>query len=128
MGLILLLCVSVCLHSLTCVKLLATPWTIAHQAPLSMKFPGKKPGVGCHFLLQGLFLTQGVSCIGRQILYYCSTWEAPILLLHHGAEDVYMCGVMIKTYYLPSTMANNEDLRTQGLETEYYSALPKIIL
>ena len=39
-----------------------------------------------------------------------------------------MCGVMIKTYYLPSTMANNEDLRTQGLETEYYSALPKIIL
>ena len=128
MGLILLLCVSVCLHSLTCVKLLATPWTIAHQAPLSMKFPGKKPGVGCHFLLQGLFLTQGVSCIGRQILYYCSTCEAPILLLHHGAEDVYMCGVMIKTYYLPSTMANNEDLRTQGLETEYYSALPKIIL
>ena len=117
-----------CLHSRTCVKLLATPWTVAHQAPLSMKFPGKKTGVGCHFLLQGLFLTRGVSCIGRQILYYCSTWEAPILLLHHGAEDVCVCGVMIKTYYLPSTMANNEDLRTQGLETEYYSALPKIIL
>ena len=70
-------CVCVCVHSLTCVKLLATPWSIAHQAPLSMKFPGKNTGVGCHFLLQGLFLTQGVSCLGRQILYYWTTWEAP---------------------------------------------------
>ena len=34
--------------------------------------PGKNTGVGCHFLLQGILLTQGlnrVSCIGRQILY-----------------------------------------------------------
>ena len=36
--------------------------------------PGKNPGVSCHTLLQGIFLTQGsnpisyVSCIGRQIL------------------------------------------------------------
>ena len=31
--------------------------------------------VGCHFFLQGSFLTQGlnpVSCIGRRILYHCS--------------------------------------------------------
>ena len=30
-----------------------TPSTVAHQAPLSMDFPGKNTGVGCHFLLQG---------------------------------------------------------------------------
>ena len=24
-------------------------------------FPGKKTGVGCHFLLQGIFLTQGLN-------------------------------------------------------------------
>ena len=30
-----------------------TPWTVACQAPLSMDFPGKDPGVGCHLLLQG---------------------------------------------------------------------------
>ena len=24
-----------------------TPWTVAHQAPLSMNFPGKNTGVGC---------------------------------------------------------------------------------
>ena len=34
------------------VQLLATLWTVAHQAPLSMGSPGKKTGVDCHFLLQ----------------------------------------------------------------------------
>ena len=29
----------------------ASMWTVAHQAPLSMGFPGKNTGVGCHFLL-----------------------------------------------------------------------------
>ena len=42
-------------------------------------FPGKNTGVGCHFLLQGIFLTRVqtniscFSCIGRQILYDCTT-------------------------------------------------------
>ena len=39
--------------SLSRVRLLATPWTVAYQAPLSMDFPGKSTGVDCHFLLQG---------------------------------------------------------------------------
>ena len=38
--------------SLSCAWLLATPWTAAHQTPLSMGFPGKGIGVGCHCLLQ----------------------------------------------------------------------------
>ena len=36
-----------------------TPQTVACQASLSMDFPGKNTGVGCHFLFQGIFLTQG---------------------------------------------------------------------
>ena len=35
-------------------------------------FPDKNTGVGCHFLLQGIFLTQGSNphlLLGRQILY-----------------------------------------------------------
>ena len=36
-----------------------TPWTVARQASLSMGFPGKNTGVGCHALLQGIFPTQG---------------------------------------------------------------------
>ena len=42
---------------------LVTLWTVAHQAPLSMRFaclyPDKNTEVGCHFLLQGIFPTQG---------------------------------------------------------------------
>ena len=44
----------------------ATPWTVAHQAPLSMDFPGKNTGVGCYFLLQGIFWPRDqtrVSCL-----------------------------------------------------------------
>ena len=38
----------------------ATPWTTALQDLLCpWDFPGKNTGVGCHFLLQGIFLTQG---------------------------------------------------------------------
>ena len=37
----------------------AASWTVAHKVPLSMGFAGKNIGVGCHFLPQGIFLTQG---------------------------------------------------------------------
>ena len=51
---------------------LVTPGTASHQASLSIAFPGKNPGVGSHFLLQAVFLTQGLN-LGllhcRQILY-----------------------------------------------------------
>ena len=42
-------------------QLFVTPWTVAHvlQAPVSMEFSRQEYSVGCHFLLQGIFLTQG---------------------------------------------------------------------
>ena len=57
------------------VQLSATPWTVAHQAPLSMEFSRLDTGVGCHFLLLGIFLTQELNpgllhC--RQTLYHLS--------------------------------------------------------
>ena len=51
---------------LSCVQIFAIPWTVACQALLSMDFPGKNTGVGCHSLLQGIFPTQDwtwVSCL-----------------------------------------------------------------
>ena len=36
----------------------ATPWTVTLQALCPWDVPGKNTGVGCHFLLQGIFLTQ----------------------------------------------------------------------
>ena len=43
------------MKSLSRFSLFATPWTIACQAPP----PSKSTGVGCHFLFQEIFLTQG---------------------------------------------------------------------
>ena len=45
--------------SLSHVWLFATLWTIAYQAFLSMGFSRQEYWSGCHFLLQGIFLTQG---------------------------------------------------------------------
>ena len=54
------------------VWLFVTPWTVAHQAPLSMGF--WSTGVGCHALLQEIFPSQGlnsnVSCTGWKVLYH----------------------------------------------------------
>ena len=52
------LLVCVC-ESLSNVWLGATPWTVAHQAPLSMGFPRQEYWSGLHFPLQRIFLTQG---------------------------------------------------------------------
>ena len=42
----------VAVQSLSRVRLFATPWTVALQAPLSMGFPRKNTGAGCHSLLR----------------------------------------------------------------------------
>ena len=60
---------------------LETPWTVAHQAPYPWDFPDKNTGAGCHFLLQGIFLTQGsnpglLHC--RWILYWQSHQGSPL--------------------------------------------------
>ena len=36
-----------------------TPWTVAHQSPLSIGFSRQEYWSGCHFIIQGVFLTQG---------------------------------------------------------------------
>ena len=46
------------LVSQSCPTLCHTPWSVAHQAPLSTEF-SKNTGVGSHSLLQGIFLTRG---------------------------------------------------------------------
>ena len=49
------------LSHFTCLQLFGTPWTVAHQVPLSMESSGKNTGVGFHALLQGIFPTQGLN-------------------------------------------------------------------
>jgi len=56
-------------------------------------FLGKNTGVGCHFLLQGIFLTRNrtyISCIGSQILYLWASREAHIytrVLSHQSCQS-----------------------------------------
>ena len=60
-------------------RVFVTPGTVAHQAPLSMGFSRQEYWSGisfnwhCHFLLQGIFPTQGSNThllLGRRILYH----------------------------------------------------------
>ena len=66
---------------LSSVWLFETLRTVTHQVPLSLGFPSKNTGVGCHFLLQENFPTQGSNlcllCLlhCRRILYPCTTRE-----------------------------------------------------
>ena len=45
-------------YVLSCVWLFATLWTVATRLFCPWNFLGKNSGLGCHFLLQGLFPTQ----------------------------------------------------------------------
>ena len=48
----------VCAESLSRVRFFVTPWTVAHQATLSMGFSRQEHWSGLPCLLQGIFLTQ----------------------------------------------------------------------
>ena len=69
-----------CLVAKSCPTLL---WPYGHIRFIRLlclwDFPGKNPGVGCHFLFQGIFLTQGSNPHFLQwqvVLYHWPTMEA----------------------------------------------------
>ena len=51
-------------------------WLYPSRFLCPWNFPGKNTGVGCHFLLQGIFLTQG----SNSLLLH---WQVDSLPLHH---------------------------------------------
>ena len=71
--------------SLSCVRLVATPWTAAYQAPPSMGFPGKSTGVGCHFLLYTVSIVLPFpKCYIVDIIWYVafSDWLLSLSHIH----------------------------------------------
>ena len=68
-------------HSLSCVHLFATPWSVRGILQDTGEFHSKNTGVDCHSLLQETFLTQGMN-LGllhcRQILYHLSYQGSPV--------------------------------------------------
>ena len=70
---------------LSCVSVFTTPWN----------FPGKNIAVDCHFLLQGIFSTQGMNLHLLSLLH----WQADFLpLSHHFISDVFGSYLCIYTY------------------------------
>ena len=65
------------LSCFTCLQLFATLWTVTARLLCHCDSPGKNTGVGCHDLLQGIFLTQGLN----PCLLCLLNWQVGSLLL-----------------------------------------------
>ena len=63
-------CGSWVLNRFNRVWLFVTLWAVAHQAPLSMGFSKQEYWRGLHFLLQRIFLTQGLSLCLECLLHW----------------------------------------------------------
>ena len=106
---------------------------VAHQAPLSMGFPGKKTGVGCHFVLQGVFPIQGsipgllhcrqfLYCLSHQgRLFFFFFFSSTTLLLptHLPPPSAHML-----SHVTPWTAARQAPLSMDFSRQEYWSGLP----
>ena len=75
-------------QSLSHVRLFVTLWTVALQAPLSMRFPTQEYWSGLPFPTQGVFLTQGLylqslasPALAGRFFTTSEKWEALQLLV-----------------------------------------------
>ena len=80
------------MKSLSHVRLFATPWTIAYQAPLSMRFSRQEYWSGLPFPSPGDFPNPGIepgspAFAGRHFTIW-ATREAPITSLHPSVDNV----------------------------------------
>ena len=79
------------------VQLFETPWTVAHQAPLSMELHRKEYRSGLAFPSPGDLPDQGIEphllrlCIDRQALTISTTWEAPLVPRSWGLTKKGLC-------------------------------------
>ena len=81
---------AVAVYLTSCIQLFVTPWTVAHQAPVSMGFPRQEYWSGLLFSFPGESsrfrdLTCA-SCIGRWILYLWTTREAQDIHKRHKSR------------------------------------------
>ena len=75
-------------------KVIPTPWTVAHLCPWNSA--GKNTGVGCHFLLQGIFPTQG----SNPHLLHLLHWQAGSLLLSQRGSPRYSLQEQSKSWVI----------------------------
>ena len=92
----------------TCVAVLC--WLVSYSSwphglwparlPCSWNFPSKYTGVGCHFLLQGIFLTQGLNWVS------CGSciWQSDSFTPEPPGKPLYLCYFYSILSLLSSTM------------------------
>ena len=101
-------------ESLSCVQLFATPWTQPARILCPWDPPGKNTGVGCHFLLQRIFPSQGSNlCLVqllycRQILYQEATRKPPVMIIKPNISEYSQSSVSVGSEPIDST---NQGLR-----------------
>ena len=91
-------------------------------------FTGKNTWVGCHFLLQEVFQTQGSNLnllYSRRILYHWATWEAPskkIILI----KSIFRIWMSCEGYFYCLFPEKNNQLTLQGSDTQPFKTFGKI--
>ena len=79
------------------------PMDCSPPAPLSMEFPSKNTGLGCQFLLQGIFPTQGSNLYLLSLLH----WQAdslPLKPFNLSTVDI-LCQIMYSIGWLAVSLA-----------------------
>ena len=84
-----------CVHAQSCL-ILCDPqdYSAPGSSLCSWTSPGKNTGVGCHFLLQGIFPTQGSNTHFLYLLH----WQTDSLSLHHLEAPLLHTKYMIIQY------------------------------
>ena len=104
-------CVCVCVQSLSHFQLFVTLWIIATRLLCLWDSSGKSPGVSWHFLLQGIFPTQGSN---PDLLH----WQADSLPLHCLGNPV--GGISL---YQSMSSASGAQLKLQREQDIFYLTL-----
>ena len=95
------------------------PHGLYHTRLLSQwNFPGKSTGVGCHFLLQGIFPTQGSNHIAGRCFTVWATREAEL----NRRGSLMLC--VLSHAWLFVTPMDCSPLSTWFSRQEYWSGLP----
>ena len=90
------------------VQFFVTPWTVACQAPVSIEFPGNNTGVGCLFLLQGIFPIQQLNpCL----LHLLHSQADSLPLCHQGIILLIFIIIMLLAFIPSVTYFEVSDLR-----------------
>ena len=113
----------VCVQSLSCVRLFVTSWS--PQAPLSVDFSRQEYGVGCYFLLQGIFPTQRLNLC----LWHLLHWAHRFITVPPGncnILNISVSGHVLAACSLEKTYSQDTDItffswKSTGLTLSFHS-------